>query len=374
MKIVYCLPGLFNSAGMERVITNKANYLARRGYEVVIITTEQKGRSVFFSLHPAIRTLDLGINYSDDANKNIFSKTICFLKKRRWHQRSLTKYLLSESPDITISTFGTEATFLHKIQDKSKKVIEIHFSKYFRLQYDRKGLWRWVDKLRSWQDERLISCYDKFVVLTNEDKGYWGNYSNIIVIPNFITSVPLRQSNVENKICLAVGRLTYQKGFDLLIKAWSIVKARFPDWQLQIYGSGELYADLNHLVNELHMNEVVKINGATNKIDQIYLNASMLSISSRYEGFSMVLLEAHSYGLPVVSFTCKCGPRDLIKDGVDGFLVPDNDVKSLATKMMLLMENESMRKQMGQAAHQSSLEYTEEKIMAKWIHLFESLK
>lgn len=373
MKIIYCLPGLFNSGGMERVITNKANYLARKGYEVVIVTTEQKNRPTFFPLHHTIRIQDLGINYSDDINKNIFSKAIGFLSKRYKHQQALTKYLLSESPDITISTFGTEATFLYKIQDTSKKILEIHFSKYFRLQYKRKGLWRWVDKLRSWQDERLIPHYDKFVVLTNEDKGYWGSYSNIIVIPNFITSIPLCQSNVENKVCLAVGRLTYQKGFDLLINAWSIVKSKSPDWQLQIYGSGELYADLNSLVNELHLNEVVKINDATNKIDQVYLSASIYLMSSRYEGLPMVLLEAHSYGLPVVSFACKCGPRDLIKDSIDGFLVSDGDVESLAAKMILLMENEALRKQMGQAAYQSSLKYTEDKIMAMWMKLFEEI-
>ena len=373
MKIAYSLAGTFNSGGMERVITNKANYLAGKGYEVLIITTEQKGRPSFFSLHHAIRTLDLGINYSDDINKHIFLKTIFFLWKRHKHLIALKKCLIAESPDIAISTFGTEVTFLHKIQDRSKKILEIHFSKYFRLQYDRKGLWRWVDRLRSWQDEKIVSHYDKFVVLTNEDKGYWGNCANITVIPNFINSVPLVQSNVENKICLAIGRLTYQKGFDLLIKAWSIVRTKFPDWKLHIYGSGELSEALNSLVAELHLKEVVKIHDATNRIEQAYLNASILSISSRYEGLPMVLLEAHSYGLPVVSFACKCGPRDLIRDGIDGFLVPDGDFESLAVKMMMLMRNDSLRKQMGQAAYQSSLNYTEDKIMSQWIHLFENL-
>lgn len=141
MKICYCLAGTFNSGGMERVITNKANYLARKGYQVVIITTEQKGRPSFFSLHHAIRAIDLDINYSEDIDKNIFLKAVCFLWKRRKHLRALRKRLNAESPDITISTFGTEVTFLHKIQDGSKKIVEIHFSKYFRLQYDRKGLW-----------------------------------------------------------------------------------------------------------------------------------------------------------------------------------------------------------------------------------------
>lgn len=373
MKICYCLAGTFNSGGMERVITNKANYLAGKGYEVLIITTEQKGRPSFFSLHSAIRTLDLGINYSDDINKNIFLKAICFLWKRHKHLSALKKSLIAESPDITISTFGTEVTFLHKIQDGSKKIVEIHFSKYFRLQYDRKGLWRWVDRLRSWQDEKLVSHYDKFVVLTNEDKGYWENCANITVIPNFITSIPLVQSNVENRICLAVGRLSYQKGFDSLIKIWSIVHKRFPDWQLHIYGSGELQENLYSLIGELKLNGIVRIFSPTRNIGEVYIGSSLLLMSSHYEGLPMVLLEAFSYGLPVVSFACKCGPKDLIEDGVNGFLVAEGDIESFADRVSILMGTDSLRKQMGQAAYLSSLEYTEDKIMSKWIHLFENL-
>lgn len=373
MKIVYCLAGTFNSGGMERVIINKANYFARKGYEVVIITTEQKGKSSFFLLHHAIKTIDLNINYSDDISKNIFLKAIFFLKKRRKHLCNLTKCLIAESPDITISSFGTEATFLHKIQDGSKKILEIHFSKYFRLQYDRPGLWRWVDRLRSWQDEKLVSHYDKFVVLTNEDKGYWGNCANITVIPNFINSVPLVQSNVENKICLAVGRLSYQKGFDLLIKIWSIVHKRFPDWQLHIYGSGELQENLYSLIGELRLNGIVRIFSPTRNIGEVYIGSSLLLMSSHYEGLPMVLLEAFSYGIPVISFACKCGPKDLIEDGVNGFLVTEGDIESFADRVSIILGNDSLRKQMGQAAYQSSLNYTEDKIMSQWIQLFENL-
>lgn len=374
MKIIYCIPGMFNSGGMERVITSKANHLARKGYEVVIVTTEQKNRTTFFPLHHTIRMLDLGINYSDDINKNIFSKTISFLQKRHKHQHSLTKYLLSESPDITISTFGTEATFLYKIQDRSKKILEIHFSKYFRLQYERKGLWWWVDKLRSWQDERLIPRYDKFVVLTNEDKGYWGNIPNIEVIPNFLISIPKLKSDLKNKVCLAVGRLSFQKGFDRLIKVWKIIHEKYSDWQLQIYGSGELYDVLLNMVVKYGLTECVHINPPTSQIGLAYQKASVFLLTSHYEGLPMVLLEAFSFCLPVVSFACKCGPKDLIDDGVNGFLIPEGDVVSFADKVSIILGDEKLREQLGNAAYQSAMEYTEEKIMSKWIHLFESLK
>lgn len=373
MKIVYSLAGLFNSGGMERIITAKANSFAKMGHNIIIVTTEQKNRSPFFPLHQSIKTIDFNINYSDDKDKNIFFKAISFLRKRHKHRRLLTEYLVSLSPDITISTFGTEASFLYKIQDKSKKVLEIHFSKYFRYQYDRKGLWRVVDIYRSKQDVRLIPHYDKFVVLTNEDKKYWGNFSNIEVIPNFITSVPNIKSKLENKVCLAVGRLSYQKGFDRLIAVWKIVHSKFPEWQLQIYGSGELYDTLQNMIVEDRLTECVHINPPTSQIGLVYQESSVFLLTSHYEGLPMVLLEAFSYGLPVVSFACKCGPKDLIKDGINGFLVAEGDIESFTDKVSKILYDESLRKQMGSSAFQSALEYTESKIMPKWIQLFESL-
>ena len=374
MKIVYCLAGLFNSGGMERIITNKANYLATKGYDIAIVTTEQKGRDVFFRLHQNIKTYDLGINYSDDATKDILSKTFGFLVKKYKHHCRLGKLLKQLSPDIVISTFGTEVSFLHKICDGSKKILEIHFSKFFRLQYNRRGLWRWVDKYRSLQDEKLVSCYDKFVVLTYEDKSYWGDLPNIEVIPNFVVSIPEIKSKSRNKVCFAVGRLSYQKGFDRLIKAWKIVYERCPDWQLQIYGSGELYDALKNMIIEDNLAERVRINPPTSQIGVVYQIASVFLLTSHYEGLPMVLLEAFSYGLPVVSFACKCGPRDLIEDGVNGFLIPEGDIDSFADKVAMILGDEKLREQMGDAAYQSAMKYTEDKVMAKWIHLFESLQ
>lgn len=374
MRIVYCLAGLFNSGGMERIVTTKANYLARLGHKVTIVTTEQKNRAFFFPLNESVDIIDLNINYSDDVKKNILSKGICFLCRRHWHRKRLTEYLFSSSPDITISTFGAEASFLYKIQDGSKKILEIHFSKYFRYQYERKGFWRLVDIFRSRQDAKMIPYYDKFVVLTNEDRNYWGDFPNIEVIPNFITSIPDMTSELKNKVCLAVGRLSYQKGFDRLIKAWHIVHGKFPDWKLQIYGSGELYEALQKMIAEDGLTECIQINPPTSQIGLIYQKASVFLLSSHYEGLPMVLLEAFSYGVPVVSFACKCGPKDLIQDGVNGFLIPEGDIDSFADKVSMILGDEMLRKHFGDAAYLSAKRYTEDEIMSQWIHLFEALR
>lgn len=371
MKIVYCIHSLYNSGGMERIVTEKANAFAEMGYEVVIITAEQNGRSVFFNLHPAISHYDLNINYS--TNRNLLMKLLVYNRKKYLHKKRLSSLLMKLKPNITISTMGNEFLFLYKIKDGSKKIIEIHFAKGYRVKYGRSKLWRLIDIYRTKQEEYKVNKYEKFVILTHEDKNSWGKVNNIVVIPNFITSIPLHQAKLDEKVCLAIGRLSYQKGFDRLIKAWKIVHESFPSWKLQIYGSGELHDSLLNLINELHLNQVISINPPISHVEIAYLNSSVFLLTSHYEGLPMVLLEALSYGIPVVSFACKCGPRDLISDGLNGFIVPDGDIRNFANKVILLLEDESLRKKMGLQAYQISLEYSKEKIMAKWIDLFESV-
>lgn len=371
IKIVYCIHSLYNSGGMERIVTEKANALSELGHQVSVITVDQMHRPVFFTLNPLVSYYDLGINYSE--NRGLLKK-ICYNRhKLRQHKKKLSKLLYEIRPDITISTMGNEFLFLYKIKDGSKKLLEIHFAKGYRAMRNRRWFWKLIDLYRDKQESLLASRYDKFVVLTQEDKLMWKKADNIIVIPNFLTSYPARQADLENKVCLAVGRLSYQKGFDMLIKSWKLVYEHFPDWKLNIYGGGELYNSLNALINSLGLREVIRIYPPTSQIGNVYLKSSMMLVTSRYEGLPLVILEAHSYGIPVVSFACKCGPRDLITDGVDGFLVEDNDIDVFAYKVMELIGNISKRKEMGNAAYKSSLDYSKERIMNRWIDLFNSM-
>lgn len=147
---------------------------------------------------------------------------------------------MREKADIVVSLYPSESSFIPDIKDGSKKVLEIHYCKFFRLQYGRKGILGWIDRWRTRQDERIVSRFDKFVVLTREDQGYWGNLSNIEVIPNAALFLGSGYSDVCAHRVIAVGRLDYQKGFDRLIKAWELVqqKEKFQDWKLDIFGQG----------------------------------------------------------------------------------------------------------------------------------------
>ena len=374
MKIIYCIAGTCHSGGMERVLANKANYLARHGYEVVIVTTDQQGLPPFFPLAEQIRCIDLGINYEENNGKSFANKLLHYPLKQYRHKKRLAAILKQEKPDITVSMFCNDAGFITRINDGSKKVLEIHFSKFKRLQYNRKGLWRLADLWRSKQDEKTVRRFDKFVVLTEEDKGYWGNLPNITVIPNANTFATPQTAALENKKVIAVGRYTHQKGFERLIEAWHILSPEFPDWRLDIIGDGEERDKLQHLIRFYHLEEQVTLASPTKSIDKVYLDASVLAMSSRYEGLPMVLIEAQAFGLPIVSFACKCGPKDIVADGETGFLVEENDIEGLARQLAKVMKDKNLRRQMGRKAKEASLRYAEDAVMAKWTVLFDSLK
>ena len=374
MKIIYCIAGTCHSGGMERVLANKANYLARHGYEVVIVTTDQRGLPPFFPLDGQIRCIDLGINYEENNGKPFANKLLHYPLKQYRHKKRLAAILEQEKPDVTISMFCNDAGFITRINDGSKKVLEIHFSKFKRLQYNRKGLWRLADLWRSRQDEKTVRRFDKFVALTEEDKGYWGNLPNITVIPNANTFATSQAAALENKKVIAIGRYTYQKGFERLIEAWNILSPGFPGWKLDIIGNGEERDKLQDLIHAYHLDGQVTLVSPTKSIDKVYLDASVLVMSSRYEGLPMVLLEAQAFGLPIVSFACKCGPKDIVVNGETGFLVEENDIEGLARQLVKVMKDKNLRKQMGRKAKEASLRYAEDAVMAKWTALFDSLK
>lgn len=376
MKIIYCTHSTCNPGGMERVLYNKVKYLLEQMHlDVTVVTTDQHDRPPFYPFPENVRMIDLGINYSEDNIKGAFGKICGYLRKRRKHRKLLEELLKKEKADIVVSLYPSESSFIPDIKDGSKKVLEIHYCKFFRLQYGRKGLLGAIDRWRTWQDERIVRRFDKFVVLTNEDRGYWGELQNICVIPNAAMFVADRYSDVSNKRVIAVGRLDYQKGFDRLIQAWEIVykSGKYNDWRLDIFGQGEWKEMLQGMIDERELNGSAFINKPTKNIGKEYAESAMLVMSSNYEGFPMVMIEAMACGLPVVAFDFKCGPKDIISDGENGLIIRNGDIKALAEGMMRLMEDTENRKRMSLNARRIVNTYSEKAVMDKWIGLFNNL-
>ncbi|PXV58448.1 glycosyltransferase involved in cell wall biosynthesis [Dysgonomonas alginatilytica] len=372
MRIAYCVSRISNSGGRERVLANKANYLVKKGYEVYFILTETMRETPFFDFDPRIRFYSLECEFTAKGLK----QQILHWKYKQIYIERLIKALDEIKPDISISVFDKFSRYLYKVSDGSKKVIERHFGKYKRPRYisrlENISWGKFITYLYRKADYDIVKHFDKFVVLTEEDKALWGDLPNIIAIPNSISFIPEEKSTNKEKRIIGVGRISEQKQIDVLIKIWAKIAKKYPEWKLVTYGNGDL-ASLKNLSAKLNIADQVTNNPATRNIEREMVSSSIFALTSKYEGFGLVLLEAMACGLPLVSFACKCGPRDIIAEGEDGFLIKEGDLDDFADKLSLLIENYELRHKMGVAASQNVLRFTEDIVMSKWIALFDEL-
>ncbi|MGM9737057.1 MAG: glycosyltransferase family 4 protein [Candidatus Cryptobacteroides sp.] len=393
MKLLYTIHSLCNPGGMERVLVNKITWLRKHtDWEILVVTTDQKGRDVFYPVPEGVRMVDLDINYSDDNGQSFIRKTLGYFRRRRLHRKRLTELLMAERPDVVDCLYPGECSFVPDIKDGSRKVMELHQSKLFHFQYNRSGLMGMADRYRARTDERLVRRFDRFVVLTEEDAQMWGEIPGMWVIPNAAKDIcggirpnvgvksSLVADSESNKASdarrvIAVGRLDYQKGFDRLIDAWALVQkdGRFAEWRLDIFGQGEWKEMLEKKIQNLGLEKSAGLNAPVKNIVAEYASSSMLVMSSHYEGFPMAMVEAMSVGLPVVTFDYKCGPKDIIDDGRNGLLVKEGDIKGLADAMMSLMASPATLSRMSVEARKVTEKYSEEKVMGMWVDLYEGL-
>lgn len=371
-RILYLIHSTYNPGGMERVLLNKVRYFVEeKGWNVTVVTTDQHGRPSFYPFPEGVRMIDLGINYSDDNGKPFAKKLLGYLKRRRLHAKKFEALLKQLKPDVVDCFYPGECSFVPSIKDGSKKVMELHQSKLFHHQYNRSGLMGLADKVRARMDERLVRRFDRFVVLTQEDSEMWGEMPGIRVIPNAANFIAEKYSDCSAKRVIAVGRLDYQKGFDRLILVWEKVHQQMPDWRLDIFGQGEWREMLQSMIDERELQGVVKLNNPTKNIGGEYVGSSIIVMTSNYEGFGMVLVEAMSCGVPAVSFDCKCGPEEIISQHDGGLVVKNGDIEGLAEAIVKLMKDEELRKRMGENAKRVVETYSEERVMKKWIDLYE---
>ena len=367
MKLIYCMASVYNPGGMERVLLNKLRGWVERGYETMLVTTDQHGRPPFYEFPQEVKMVDLGINYTDDLGRNPILQTLSFLRKREKHRKALTELLMRERPDIVVSLFPSESSFIPDIQDGSLKMLELHFNKQFRLQYNRKGLLGLADRIRTKQDEKLVRKFDNFIVLTRQDAEMWGNLPNLSVMPNAAVTMPHIEHKSGNHRVIAVGRLDYQKGFDRLLDAWALIPAELRKfWHLDIFGQGEWEEKLKQQIVTLGISESAAVNKPTDKIFDEYAASDFLVMTSHYEGFPMVMIEAMACGVPTVCFDFLCGPRDIIANGINGIVVPEGDLQALATAMQQLMERPEQLQHLSDQAKRISEEYSQEVIMKRW--------
>lgn len=377
MKILYCIPHLYNSGGMERVLTQKVNWLVTNTeHEITILTTEQTPegcQSVYFPLNSRIKVVELNINFNADYTKPLLSKWCGHMRRMRAYKRMLTEYIRTQQVDLCISLGGKEIAFLRHLPCRT--IAELHFSKDQRrqlLEANHKGrFWSCLGDIRTWQLVRAVKPLERLIVLTEADQRDWlkTGCTNVTVIPNPCSLDGLKMPvSTKKKTILSVGRLHEQKGFDLLLQAWQPIEKKYPDWSLRIIGEGPKRSELEAQIRELGLQHVV-LAGKTEDVIDEYTSASLFVLSSRYEGLPLALIEAMWCGVPCVAFNCPQGPSELLADK-RGWLVSNGNISALRKRMEFAMthpEEAILRAKKAQAFAQTI--YSEAAIMPQWLKI-----
>lgn len=377
MRIVYCLNSLSDCGGIERVTIAKANALASlHGCEVWLMITDNAIRPII-ELGKGVHLVDLQIDYYVNQSKNPIVDVWRESNKRHKHKNILQQQLNLIGPDVVVSVGLAEKNFLSKLKVVSNPVFvrELHFCKHYRTLFADTWLKRTIAKVAEWYDYHwCISRYDQIVVLTDAERcASWPGDNRVSVIPNPIIERPQRTSDLTPKVVLAVGRLTPEKNFVSLLQAWKIVEQRNSDWQLNIWGEGSQRMMLEDMIEGLKLKRAF-LKGYSPKIADCYTGASILAVTSQYEGFGMMITEAMAAGVPVVAYNCPSGPGDIITNGVNGWLVSPGDEKAMAERIIWLMDHDKERQEMGvNALHRSSC-YDLQSVSQQWMTLFETLK
>jgi glycosyltransferase involved in cell wall biosynthesis len=355
MKICFLIGSLSNIGGTEKITISLANRLTLDGYKIVIISLNTE-KEIFFDIDKSITIYSI----FKKPRKYIFYIPLIIYTLYKMIKKLKIEILINV--DVILSLFSLPI----KIFNHRLKIISWeHFNYKINLGVLRRDFSRFLSKKYA----------DAIVTLTEQDKNFYledgKSKTTIVCIPNFIENIPSIISSLNKKNVIAIGRFTHQKGFDILIDVWKLVLLNpiSVDWKLKIIGDGNDKAIIEKKIEDLKLEYCIELVEVTNLHDY-YISASLYVMTSRFEGLPMVLLEAQSYGLPIISFDCLTGPRDVVNDRKNGYLIPMGEIQLMANKICELFSDEKKRKDMGNVARKDVFRFSRENIILKWKYLF----
>lgn len=363
MRILYLTGQLISHGGIEKILSLKLNYFAEQTkHEVFLSTYEQVNNPFVYELSDKVNYVDLDINYNVDYTKeSLYSKRCLRLLPKHIYRTWLL--IRKIKPDvIIIPNFGYEYWFLPFIKRQSRIIREFHDSQYLRKKQNR---------IKLFIDNLIQRLYDAVVVLTPEEVNYFDYKANIKVIPNPIVSSNM-QAPLSHKKVLSVGRIDRVKCFEDFILIAKKVIAHCPECCFEVYGTGnEVYiAELKSKVENLDLCAHLKFMGTFHPIQEKMCEASVYVCTSKTESFGLTLVEALDVGVPVVSYDSPHGPRNIISNGIDGYLISLGDISDASEKIISLLEDENKRKKMGQNARENMTRFHINEIVKLWDALF----
>lgn len=373
IKLLFAISSLQNSGGSERSLIYRVNYLVNNfEYDITILTTDNESISSFYNIDPKVKILNIPIVLK---NPSLFRSLKSLFYKSYDHESKIMEFIHNNKFDICTS-FGS-INFLYNYQ-KGDPITRIKESRFNYKRFFPNDSYNLL-KL-SWGLLRLVNSVlvlkkiDYLITLTNQDAKFWNRFhKKVIVMPNFINFKSTSISTLDSNLVIAVGRLEKEKDFSSLICAFSIVSKNYKNWKLEIYGDGSQKNELQKLICDLKLTKHVFLKGANNNIFQKYKHSSIYVHTAFYEGFGNSILEAMAHSLPIVAFKSVGGVKLLVKDKLNGFIVENRNIESLAIKIMQLMKNPELRIAMGKHSRLISENYSEAKVMLDWHKFYSSI-
>lgn len=351
MKIAYLIEDFAVKGGAERIVAQKANHLsADYGHDVTIVSIYHDERPPAYPLK-GVNIISLNVPFTVK-NTNIIRKTLSRTRVLMQAATRFNKAMNTLQPDIIFFTLSLGALLLPLYRGKAKRIYESHLARKFTPY----NTFFKLTELKS----------DAIVCLTSGDAKEYKTARRIEVIPNFIDKPKSYVKDYAVKHAVAVGRLEHQKGFDRLINCWKAAIETHPGWQLDIYGEGPFRDELQRQIDSFRLQETIKLRGTCTDMAEKYTQYSLHLMTSRYEGQGIVLIEAQAAGLPSVVFDYEYGAADIVTDGVNGFLVPQNDTKTFTNRLVQIMDSEDLRAKFGTEAKENVKTFFTENIMWKW--------
>ena len=369
LRLLFFVSSL-SSGGAERVTANLANYWAKKGWEVTVVTLSD-GVDDFYELESSVRRIKLAMLQESTG----FAMGLVNNLRRLLGLRGLLKEI---KPHVALGMMERANILLSLAAKSVPNVVAVGSEHIHPPQLPLGRIWELLRR-------RCYAHLGAVSVLTTETRDWLLRHTGVkkvAVIPNPVPW-PLPEQNPSllpqkiippgKKLLLAIGRLTKQKGFDLLIDAFRRIASLHPDWHLAILGDGPLRSALIKQIRKEGLEDRITLAGLAGNIGDWYQAADLYVMSSRFEGFGNTLAEALAYGVPSVSFDCDAGPRDIIRHEVDGLLVNNGDVGALSEAMNRLMHDELLRERMGLRAIEARERFAIERVAGMWEQLFAEL-
>ncbi|MEG1737741.1 MAG: glycosyltransferase family 4 protein [Odoribacter sp.] len=377
-KIIYFIECLSKKGGTEKVLATKASYFADvLGYEIHIILFQSKDKGLAYEYSPKIKIHYLEDFFTEGIIIPGFSQMIAIRRAKKYY----SKLIEIIKPDIMIGLGLGLGDFIFPSIARGLKIPIIREFHYSTIATKKtielcSSFWgRFKQHVIFKRMFKSFQNYDHLVLLTQQDLQE-GNYKdNCTIIPNVLnSSESIHVSTCEQKRVISVGSLRNPiKRFDKQIRLWKEINTHFPEWKLDIYGDGPERSNLQALINKLDLSCSITLHGNVDNIGDKYLNSSIFIFTSDGEGLPMVILEAMSYGLPIVSYACSCGPKDAIRHGLDGYVINMDDEEGFIKNLLELMKNQELRDRMGKSAKNRSGFYSAENIYPQWCSFFDKV-